>query len=236
MDGTGGRLNVITRETTYTLNPDGMVYHHYNDHNHHHPNLMPHQIGVDMQALHGYRSTPPSPNGHHHHPMGAPRNTHFARGGRGGGVRAGRGGEGRGEPSRYMVAVGNGFTGQFSRGTARPVTRATVGTIGGCTERGGPIRRADESADCCCAAAGSSRGGSTVTATEAVEERLTPRPSNRAIHIHRDAAVERVPCRSASLLTVVNSGYRWEECYKANGKRFWRHKETGAVSKIDPYY
>lgn len=32
------------------------------------------------------------------------------------------------------------------------------------------------------------------------------------------------------------SGYRWEECYKQiDGKKFWRHKETGVILTKDPY-
>lgn len=32
------------------------------------------------------------------------------------------------------------------------------------------------------------------------------------------------------------SGYKWEECYKQNnGKKFWRHKETGVILMKDPY-
>lgn len=32
------------------------------------------------------------------------------------------------------------------------------------------------------------------------------------------------------------TGYRWEECYRQdNGKKFWRHKETGVILTKDPY-
>lgn len=32
------------------------------------------------------------------------------------------------------------------------------------------------------------------------------------------------------------SGYKWEECYRrTDGKKFWRHKETGVILKKDPY-
>eukprot|EP00904_Undaria_pinnatifida_P009151 jgi/Undpi1/5366/HiC_scaffold_2.g00647.m1 len=35
-------------------------------------------------------------------------------------------------------------------------------------------------------------------------------------------------------VTLFN-GYRWEECFKMDGKKFWRHKETGAIVHKDPY-
>ncbi|CAM9393168.1 unnamed protein product [Ectocarpus sp. 8 AP-2014] len=32
-------------------------------------------------------------------------------------------------------------------------------------------------------------------------------------------------------------GYRWDECYKeTDGKKFWRHKETGVIITEDPYH
>lgn len=31
-------------------------------------------------------------------------------------------------------------------------------------------------------------------------------------------------------------GYKWEECYaQLDGKKFWRHRETGVILKKDPY-
>ncbi|CAM9268230.1 unnamed protein product [Hapterophycus canaliculatus] len=42
---------------------------------------------------------------------------------------------------------------------------------------------------------------------------------------------------SAAATTIaISGGYRWEECYRQDdGKKFWRHKETGAILKKDPY-
>ncbi len=36
--------------------------------------------------------------------------------------------------------------------------------------------------------------------------------------------------------SIEVGGYRWEECYRqADGKKFWRHKETGVILTKDPY-
>lgn len=49
----------------------------------------------------------------------------------------------------------------------------------------------------------------------------------------RDAAVT---SSSASTTVAVYGGYRWEECYRqSDGKKFWRHRETGVILKKDPY-
>lgn len=41
---------------------------------------------------------------------------------------------------------------------------------------------------------------------------------------------------SAASTAFVSAGYRWEECYRqSDGKKFWRHRETGVILKKDPY-
>ena len=48
---------------------------------------------------------------------------------------------------------------------------------------------------------------------------------------HHQHGRQGYPAAGSSLL----NGYRWEECFKMDGKKFWRHKETGVIIHKDPY-
>lgn len=50
--------------------------------------------------------------------------------------------------------------------------------------------------------------------------------------VQRDSPV--APLGQATSIEV--GGYQWEECYReSDGKKFWRHKVSGAILTEDPY-
>jgi len=57
---------------------------------------------------------------------------------------------------------------------------------------------------------------------------------------NRQQEGRRIGARAAPFGQATTSielgGYRWEECYtQIDGKKFWRHKETGVILTKDPY-
>lgn len=62
-----------------------------------------------------------------------------------------------------------------------------------------------------------------------------PRQPRRARRQRRSDAS--VPPSAATAGGGGFGGYRWDECYnETDGKKFWRHKETGIITTEDPYH